>query len=121
MRLAICGGSRLETQHLCRSAREYCARTGISAEIQPLYDLNQLWEGFVPGAWQGVVIGVGDTAGFLAARRLRESDRNCRLVCIDDTPRYAIQYVRIHAADFLLRPFRDDQLRRALGRLTGLE
>ena len=61
------------------------------------------------------------TAGFLAARRIREQDARCRLVVVDDTPRYAIQCLRIHAADFVLRPLQPEALRRACRRLAGLE
>lgn len=121
MRLAICGGSQMETRFLCAHVREHCRQEGIPAEICALTGLPQLWEGFCPGRYYGVLLGIGDTTGFLAARRLLETDRGCRLVCIDDTPRYALQYLRIHAADFLLRPLQTEQLHRAIRRLTGLE
>ena len=39
---------------------------------------------------------------------------------MDDTPRYAIQYLRIHAADFLLRPAEEDSLHRSFRRLMGM-
>ena len=121
MRLAICGVSPAETRYLCECVQALCAQAGCRAELCPVDDLAQLWAGFGPGAYQGVLVGVGDTAGFLAARRIRELDARCRLVVVDDTPRYAIQCLRIHAADFVLRPLQPEALRRACRRLAGLE
>ena len=119
MRLAICGASPRETQYLCGAAEARCLQMGVSAEVCPVDGLPRLWARFRPGWYQGILLGVGDTAGFLAARRIRETDNACRLVFIDDTERYAIACLRIHAADFLVRPLRQEALRRALDRLLG--
>lgn len=121
MRLAICGGSQSETRYLCTKLQEYCAQAGCPAEVCPFEGLGELWAAFRPGLFDGVLMGVGDTAGFLAARRIREQDRGCRLVIVDDTPRYAIHCLRIHAADFLLRPVEEEQLQRSFRRLVGRE
>ena len=121
MRLAICGANPAETGLLCSAVRTYCADAGIPAELCPLNGLAGLWADFRPGAYQGVLLGVGDTAGFLAARQLRERDWACRLVVIDDTERFAIPCLRLHAADFLVRPLRPEQLRRGADRFTGRE
>ena len=43
MRLAICGCSPGETRYLCKCIQQYCARTGCSAEIFPIYDMEQFW------------------------------------------------------------------------------
>lgn len=120
MRLAICGGSERETCCLCEKMQAYCMQEGCCAEICPIYGLEHLWREFRPGSYHGVVVGVGDTAGFLAARRIREQDGGCRLVVIDDTPRYAIQCLRLHVADFLVRPVEDAQLARSFRRLLGI-
>lgn len=120
MRLAVFGASQAETRYLYGCMQAYGRRMGCRAEICPVYDLEGFWGQFRPGAYQGILIGLGDTAGFLAARRIREQDRGCRLVIIDNTPRFAIHCVRIHAVDFLVRPFQDEQLQRSMQRLFGL-
>ena len=56
------------------------------------------------GSFYAAFIGFGDSAGFLAARELRDRDRQCRIVLIDDTSRYAIRGHRIHATYFIVRP-----------------
>ena len=45
-----------------------------------------------------------EQCGLLAARALRERDRACRIILIDDTTQYAIQGLHLHFADFILRP-----------------
>lgn len=120
MRLAVLGGSPGETSYLYGYMQEYGSRRGCAAEIHPVYDLDAFWEGFGPGIYQGVLVGLGDAAGFLAARRIREQDHSCRLVIVDDSPRFAIHCLRIHAVDFLIRPLDDQRLERSLGRLFGI-
>lgn len=120
MRLAVLGASPAETQYLYRCMEAYGSRAGCRAEICPVYDLEDFWEAFSPGTYQGVLVGLGDAAGFLAARRIRDRDHSCRLAILDDTPRFAIQCLRIHAVDFLIRPLDHQQLQRCLGRLFGI-
>ena len=62
-------------------------------------------------------MGYGDVKGFLCARRIREEDKACRVILLDDTERYAIRGLRIHLSDFLLRPLEDERLRMAVRRL----
>ena len=46
----------------------------------------------------------GGSTGFYQARLLREQDRNCRIILVDDTQEYAVRCVRLHCTDFILRP-----------------
>ena len=51
-----------------------------------------------------VFLGFGGSTGFYQARLLRERDRRCRIILVDDTPEYAVRCVRLHCTDFILRP-----------------
>ena len=117
MRVAVCGCTDLETQALCAWIREHCSARGQCVELWPMKDLEQLWGNFSPGTFCGVFLGTGDTAGFLAARRVREEDRSCQVVLIDDTQRYVMQSYRIHVADFLLRPLTRERVEQSMDRL----
>ena len=64
------------------------------------------------------MIAVGGVAGFLEARRARELDRECRIVVIDDTERYAIQCYRFHVADFLIRPISAARIFKSMDRIA---
>ena len=120
MRLAVCGVSRAETDQICGCIRQYCADRRMAVELCPLESMEVFWRDFVPGAYSFAVLGEEDTAGFLAARRLRERDRRCRILLISDTDRYALQGVRLHLTDFLLRPVSRARLERGLDLLLKL-
>lgn len=79
--------------------------------------LGQLWAIFRPGQFSGVFLGVGDSAGFLAARRVREEDRGCEVVLIDDTQRYVVNSYRIHVTDYVLRPLTRERVDRSMDRI----
>lgn len=66
-----------------------------------------------------VFLGFGGSTGFLAARALRDRDRSCRIILIDDTPEYAIRGVRIHCTDFILRPVEFRHVVRSMRLATG--
>ena len=114
MRIAVCGVSPAETEQLCGMIEGYCCDRGMGAELCPAPCLEVLWERFSPGVWPCVVLGQEDTAGFLAARRLRERDRFCRILLISDTDRFALQSIRLHVTDFILRPVTAPRLSRGL-------
>ena len=76
--------------------------------------LDVFWKDFTPGAYDCVVLGQEDVTGFLASRRIRDMDRNCRILMICDTDRYALQCVRLHVTDFILRPVTRARLERGL-------
>ena len=117
MRIAVCGGSCGETQCLCAWIEQRCAACGRYVQLYPFEHLNQFWAAFRPGVFHGVFLGAGDTAGFLAARRLREEDHACQIILIDDTRRYAVHSYRIHAADFVVRPITRERVGQSVERM----
>lgn len=114
MKVAVCGISRAETDQLCSWIEQYCKNRGMAAELHPAASLDTFWEDYSPGAYPCAVLGLEDVSGFLAARRLRERDRSCRILLISDTDRYALQCVRLHVTDFILRPVTRLRMERGL-------
>ena len=114
MQIAVCGVSSAETERLCGWIEAYCGERRLGAQVCPVPSLDAFWESFSPGTWPCVVLGQEDTAGFLAARRLREQDKRCRILLICDTDRYALQSIRLHVTDFILRPVSLPRLTRGL-------
>lgn len=117
MRIAVFGTDAEDTSRICRKIECYAAERRASAEPTPFSSDGELWDGFVPGRFDGAVVGCGDVKGFLCARRMREEDSACRVILIDDTDRYAIRGMRIHLTDYLLRPVEDERFRQAMDRL----
>ena len=61
----------------------------------------------------------GRYKGFLAARTLRQVDKRCAIVLIDDTPQYAVQGVRLHFTDFIVRPVEFRHIVRSMHLILG--
>lgn len=51
-----------------------------------------------------VYLCAGGSAGFCQARQLRERDSHCKIILVDDTQEFAVQGMRLHCTDFILRP-----------------
>ena len=117
LRIAVCNADENEIERIC-SLLEACAAAAFRrAEIDVFRTEDLFWDVFRPGCVHGVIACYGDVKGFLLARSVRERDRDCRVILLDDTDRYAIRGLRIHVDDFLVRPVGNDQLRAALLRL----
>lgn len=121
MRIVIGGPGEQQTALLRAQISQCLARRGMAAELVPASSPARLRELFVAGAFQGAIIGFGSTEGFLCARWLRETDPECRVVLMDDTERFAIQGLRLHLSDFLVRPCGSERLCKAMERLMGLD
>ena len=117
MRVAMLIPSAEETRQLREWISDYSRRTKTPVELCAADRPEEFRRRFRPDFFRGVLIGAGDAAGFLEARRIRELDRDCRLVMIDDTDRYAIQCYRLHAVDFLIRPLNARQVFRSMDRI----
>ena len=53
----------------------------------------------------------------MTARRLREEDRACQVVLIDDSERYIMHSYRIHTAGFVVRPLSCGRVEQCVRRL----
>ena len=103
MRLAVCAAQSGERDRLCEWIGHYCELCGLPVSVICIDTPQQL--GMQPsGAIQIAFIAFGSSTGFLAARALRERDRACAIILIDDTAQYAIPGKHLHLADFILRP-----------------
>lgn len=119
MRIVIGGPGEQQTALLCVQITQCLTMRGMAAELISASSPARLREVFAAGAFQGAIVGYGSTEGFLCARWLRETDPECRVVLIDDTERFAIQGLRLHLTDFLVRPCGSRRLCMAVERLMG--
>ena len=117
MRVAILEPSMEESRNLRDWIADYSQRRAVPMELVWTSGREDFRQRFRPNCFRGVVIAYGGVAGFLEARRVRELDRDCRLVVIDDTERYAIQCYRFHVTDFLIRPIGAAQVFRSMDRI----
>ncbi len=119
MQIAVCCPGEQESEWICRMIEARAGETRRNAQAVSFLREAEFWAAFAPGKFRGAVVGWGDVQGFLCARRLREEDGGCGIVLLDDSERYAIRSLRIHAADFLTRPLEESRFRAAVDRLLG--
>lgn len=102
MRIAICENSQAAAEKLRGWVAQCCALYQLQAAFQCFLsaDAFETWT----GSFDIVFLGFGGSRGFYQARLLRERDRNCRIILLDDTQEYAVRCVRLHCTDFILRP-----------------
>ncbi len=122
MKLAVCGASSSEKEQLCGWIMQYCRLYRLPVDIVCV-DSREKLKAYPPGTFQIVFTAFGGAGGFLTARALREQDRNCRIVLVDDDARFAVQGVQMHFSNLLVRPIRfpavAESMRLALAPLPG--
>lgn len=102
MRIAVCENSQMAAEQFCGWVRRYCALYRVPAMLRSFLspdDFSSQKE-----RYDIVFIAFGGHSGFSQARLLRERDRNCRIILVDDTQEFAVHCVRLHCTDFILRP-----------------
>lgn len=117
MNIAICDSSRSAMEELRDWIAQYCE----------LYKIQAVFHGFLSAAeFEGreesfdiVFLGFGGSTGFYQARLLRERDKSCRIVLIDDTQEFAVRCVRLHCTDFILRPVKFQRVVQSMNLALG--
>ena len=102
MRIAVCGGVEADARRMAHWIEEYCALYQAPAALR-LFPTPESFSA-CEDRFDLAYLCYGGSTGFLQARLLRERDKNCRIVLVDDTREYALAGKRIHCTDFILRP-----------------
>ena len=102
MRIAICESTQASAEKLRLWVEQFCALYQIPAAFQCFLSPGAFAD--AAGQFDIVFMGFGGSVGFCQARLLRERDRSCRIVLVDDTQEYAVRCMRLHCTDFILRP-----------------
>lgn len=113
MRIAVCGAYTVQRTQLCGWIAQYSALHGLSVTVACLDTPEQLAIQ-TAGSFQIAYIAYRGATGFRAARMLRERDRSCRIILVDDTQRYAIAGLHLHFTDFILCPISFEQVVRSM-------
>lgn len=104
MRIAVCIKSDVERTTLVKWIRQYCELYQIVCTIWESNSAESFFELVRSQSIQVAFLGLGGKEGLLMTRRLREMDKYCTIVMIDDTAENAVSGVRLHVADYMLRP-----------------
>ncbi len=117
MRIAVCESVRQEAEQMVHWIEEYCALYQFPVSLQTFPDPQSFHDR--QERFDLVYICFGGSTGFLQASRLRERDKSLPIVLVDDTREYALACVRIHCADFILRPVTFAQIARSMALALG--
>lgn len=112
MRVAVCVRKLQEQEALTKWIGQYC---DVYNKPCDLFATSEPEELFREGqSFHLAFLGLGGQEGFLMTRRLRDADKGCRIVMIDDTAEYAVQGVRLHVSDYIVRPIDFKKVARAM-------
>lgn len=114
MRIGICARDDRERTTLVKWIGQYCALYGRVCEITAEAEGESLLGLSGREVPELVFVGLGGQEGLRLARQLRALCHRCAIVLIDDTAEHAVQGVRLHAADYMVRPLDFKKLVRAM-------
>lgn len=117
MRIAICDNSRAAAEQLGKWVEQYCVLYHLTFSLQCFSSADSFSACSLP--FDIVYLAFGGDSGFFQARLLRERDKDCQIILVDDTREYIIRSVRIHCTDFILRPVTFEQIVRSMNLATG--
>ena len=102
MNIAVCENSTHGAEQMRVWIEQYCRLYHIPAALE-CFSSSQAFS-TRQGRFDIVFLCAGGSAGFCQARQLRERDSNCKIILVDDTQEFAVQGMRLHCTDFILRP-----------------
>lgn len=102
MNIAVCETSAAAAEQLCGWIEQYCRLYHVPAVLECF--LSPAAFSDYKGRFSIAYLCSGGRAGFYQARQLRERDPDCKIILVDDTQEFAVQGMRLHCTDFILRP-----------------
>jgi DNA-binding LytR/AlgR family response regulator len=109
MKIAVCEDTRVDRDCLCAYIQDYCAEHCYTCTVSAFDTGEALLGAFSPGAYSLIfldifMLGISDVD---AARKIRESDRDCMLVFITDSPDFTMDGFLVQAVLLRQRHKRD--------------
>lgn len=102
MRVAVCVRQPQEREALAKWIGQYCQLYALACDLVIIADPEEIFRAEQP--FQLAFLGLGGQEGFLLIRRLRDADKRCRIVMIDDTAEFAVRGIRLQLSDSIVRP-----------------
>lgn len=102
MNIAVCETNPVAAEQMRVWIEQYCRLYHVPAVLK-CFDSTVAFVAYEQ-AFDIVYLCMGGGAGFYQARQLRERDSHCKIILVDDTQEFAVQGMRLHCTDFILRP-----------------
>lgn len=118
MRIAIYSRSIREGEELGRWIDQFCRTDGVACDVFHLARPEELFRSDMD--FHIAFIAHTGREGFLLARQLRDENRACRIVLVDDTDQFALAGIRLRLSDFIVRPVDLRKITRAMRLAMGV-
>lgn len=112
MKIAVCDKALRDAEQLSEWIRQYCSLYGYFVTVDIFSSPEELSKS--EGSFDIVYMCFGGSSGFMAASHLRERDRKCQIILVDDTKEFAIRSVRLHCTDFIVKPMTFQSVARSM-------
>lgn len=119
MKIAITDDIYEDADRIRHAVQEYADINNIMlSEVKIFTGGEELLSEFAAGSFDVIFLDIymNGINGIDTARRIRETDRNCRIIFITSSPEFAVDSYEVDAAYYLLKPFDRDSICRALDR-----
>ena len=114
MRIGLCVRSVQERQQMEKWIGQYCDLYDKPYSVVSFFDPEPFIQAHASEAFDLTFIGLGGHDGVMTTRRLRSMCRRCQIVMIDDTAEHAVAGMRMHVADYMVRPIDFKKMVRAM-------
>ena len=106
MNIAVCEDNAAEADTLCALVRDYCIRHSYEGRVEAFTSAEALMRAFCPGSFDLIFLDIflPGLSGMDAARKIRETDRDCMLVFSTFSEDFAMEGFLVHAAGYILKP-----------------
>lgn len=118
MNIAIVDDSLTDRQYLHNSIERYCFEHKIHMQITSCDNGSEFLNSFSADTYELVFLDIfmDETNGIHIAEKIREIDEKCQIIFTTSSQEHAIKAFRLHALDYLLKPYTYEQLEESLAR-----
>ena len=119
LKIAVCDDDNGELSHVKALLEQYQAQKRIGMRIELFHSAMELMDALRTTNYQLLLLDIlmpGFT-GIQAAREIRTSDSETKIIFLTSSPEFAVESYRVDAFYYLLKPIREDELFPVLDRL----
>ena len=118
MTIALGDDSGSDIERLHKDLSRYCHEHHVYMNIDRFTEGTAFLKAMRHTAYDLVFLDIymGDTTGISVAERIRKADPKCQVIFITVSTEHAVSAYRIHALDYLVKPYRYEDLEDAMER-----
>ncbi len=119
MKLAIVDDLKTDSDRLAGFVHTYMEQHQLKLDALDQFESGESFlSGFTSGSYDLIFLDIYMTGitGMETAKKIRQTDHDCRLIFITTSPEFAVESYDVNAVFYLLKPIRQEQVFTALDR-----